>query len=57
MNCEDFFPAFLLYNGGKLNAFGWATMGDFKSNRYEHPPSFALGVTIFEFSIIVHVFH
>jgi hypothetical protein len=46
MSCDDFFPAFLLYNSGKLNAFGWATLGDFESNRYEHPPTFVLGVTI-----------
>ncbi|XP_028400184.1 uncharacterized protein LOC114523458 [Dendronephthya gigantea] len=43
MSCDDFFPAFLLYNGGKLNAFGWVTMGNFKSERYEHPPSWVLG--------------
>ena len=44
MSCDDFFPAFLLYNGGKLNAFGWATLGYFESDRYEHPPKFVLGV-------------
>ena len=45
MSCDDFYPAFLLYNGGKLNAFGWVTMGDFQSERYEHPPSWVLGVS------------
>lgn len=48
MNCDDFFPAFALYNKGKLNAFGWVTMGDFQSSRYEHPPPESLMyVTIF----------
>lgn len=42
MNCEDFFPMFLLYNGGDLNGFGWATSGQFDSPRVEHPPSWAL---------------
>ncbi|XP_013395235.1 uncharacterized protein LOC106162477 [Lingula anatina] len=37
MACEEFVPVFLLYNGGKLNAFGWAFQGDYKSSRYEHP--------------------
>ena len=43
MNCDDTFPSFLLYNGGKLNAFGWATIGDFHSDWYEHPPTSVLG--------------
>jgi charged multivesicular body protein 7 len=47
MNCDDMFPAFLLYNGGKLNAFGWATMGDFPGDRYEHPGQSVLKVIIF----------
>ena len=37
MPCEEFFPVFLLYNSGKLNAFGFAFQGDFSSPRYEHP--------------------
>ncbi|XP_013395237.1 uncharacterized protein LOC106162480 [Lingula anatina] len=37
MSCNEFVPVFLLYNGGRLNAFGWAFIGDFKSPRYEHP--------------------
>lgn len=37
MKCEDFFPVFLLYNGDKLNGFGWALQGDVKSSRVEHP--------------------
>merc|ERR1711936_161251 len=40
MSCDDFFPAFLLYNSGKLNAFGWALNTNLQSSkRFEHPPS------------------
>lgn len=39
MDCEDFYPVFLLYNGGELNAFGWATAGFVDSPRVEHPPN------------------
>ncbi|XP_060065158.1 uncharacterized protein LOC132545493 [Ylistrum balloti] len=39
MNCDDFFPVFLLYNKGRLNAFGWALGTPMTSNRTEHPPS------------------
>lgn len=39
MNCDNFFPMFLLYNGGKLNAFGFVMQGNFESSRYEHPPA------------------
>ncbi|KAL8618127.1 hypothetical protein ACOMHN_034354 [Nucella lapillus] len=38
MSCNDFQPVFLLYTGGKLNAFGWAMGVDLTSPRYEHPP-------------------
>ncbi|XP_033742573.1 uncharacterized protein LOC117329006 isoform X2 [Pecten maximus] len=38
MNCDDFFPVFLLYNQGKLNAFGWAIDTSMSSERMEHPP-------------------
>ena len=54
MSCDDFFPAFLLYNGGKLNAFGWATLGYYESDRYEHPPTFVLGVRQNIFSLQVN---
>ncbi|XP_022290234.1 uncharacterized protein LOC111101877 [Crassostrea virginica] len=37
MSCDRFFPVFLLYNGGVLNAFGWAFQADLSSSRYEHP--------------------
>ncbi|XP_069140438.1 uncharacterized protein [Argopecten irradians] len=37
MSCDDFFPVFLLYNSGRLNAFGWAVATDVKSKRMEHP--------------------
>lgn len=34
---DDFFPVFLLYNKGKLNAFGWAFNANLTSKRFEHP--------------------
>lgn len=37
MNCDDFFPMFVLYNKKRLNAFGWAQTCDLTSSRYEHP--------------------
>eukprot|EP00058_Branchiostoma_floridae_P022839 XP_002608329.1 hypothetical protein BRAFLDRAFT_89333 [Branchiostoma floridae] len=37
MDCEDFFPVFLLYNSGRLNGFGWNINADLNSPRYEHP--------------------
>lgn len=37
LNCEDFFPVFLLYNGGVLNGYGFAVMLNEPSSRYEHP--------------------
>eukprot|EP00795_Rhopilema_esculentum_P002681 gene2681-889_t len=37
MDCNNFFPVFLLYNGGKLNAFGWALGGDAQDKNFEHP--------------------
>ncbi|XP_050390068.1 uncharacterized protein LOC126809497 [Patella vulgata] len=36
-DCESYFPVFLLYNGGKLNGFGWAFTTNLTSPRYEHP--------------------
>nr|KAG5714272.1 hypothetical protein BaRGS_018489 [Batillaria attramentaria] len=42
MNCEDFFPVFLLFNGGRLNAFGWALGLPQTSSRFEHPTGSAL---------------
>lgn len=39
MNCNDFFPFFLMYNRNKLTGFGFAIVGNFQfTNRYEHPP-------------------
>jgi hypothetical protein len=37
MNCDNFYPFFLMYNGGKLNAFGFAMNAPLTSPRYEHP--------------------
>lgn len=39
MDCEDMVPFFLLYNGGNLNAFGFAAFGNLISSRVEHPTS------------------
>lgn len=44
MNCDNFFPAFLLYNGGRLNAFGWAMVIEQSSKRFEHPPHSSFSV-------------
>lgn len=45
MSCDEFFPVFLLYNDGKLNAFGWAIGMDLGtySKRIEHPPQSSYG--------------
>ena len=49
MDCDNFFPVFLLYNGGKLNAFGWALGGDAQDPNFEHPEKPYLGVRIIFF--------
>jgi len=38
MSCDDFQPVFLLYNEGRLTAFGWAMGVGQTSSRFEHPP-------------------
>lgn len=38
MPCDHFFPFFLLYNGGKLNGFGFIFNVNVQTPRYEHPP-------------------
>ncbi|XP_074660042.1 uncharacterized protein LOC141912629 [Tubulanus polymorphus] len=43
MNCDNFLPAFILYNKGRLNGFGFAFNTDIKSSRYEHPSSLVFG--------------
>jgi len=43
MSCDDFFPFFLLYNGGKLNGAGFALNVYLDSKRYEHPPTSVIG--------------
>jgi hypothetical protein len=40
---DNFVPAFLLYNKGKLNGFGWAMNYDSPSNNVEHPQTSTLG--------------
>eukprot|EP00058_Branchiostoma_floridae_P022837 XP_002608327.1 hypothetical protein BRAFLDRAFT_125499 [Branchiostoma floridae] len=42
MDCREFYPVFIMYNGGKLNAFGWDIMNYLDSPRYEHPSAFGL---------------
>ena len=44
MDCDDFYPMFLLYNSGHLTGFGWVAQGNAASPRYEHPPPKKLGV-------------
>jgi len=39
IDCDDFFPAFLLYNNGKLTGWGWAIDVHITSSRVEHPPA------------------
>ena len=51
MSCDEFYPVFLLYNGGKLNAFGWAFNAALTSNRVEHPPKSSIAVCIFSFNV------
>ncbi|XP_046542604.1 uncharacterized protein LOC124252952 [Haliotis rubra] len=41
--CDNFFPVFLLYNGGRLDAFGWSFMTTIASPRFEYPPNRAFG--------------
>ena len=45
MNCDDFYPMFLLYNSDRLTGFGWVAQGNASSSRYEHPPPKKLGVS------------
>jgi len=37
MTCDEFFPFFVLYNGGRVNGFGFAINTMLTSTRYEHP--------------------
>ncbi|KAK3690946.1 hypothetical protein RRG08_021643 [Elysia crispata] len=46
MDCDTFLPVFLLYNGGELNAFGWAFLADLPSPHYEHPGISVIGVSL-----------
>jgi len=46
MNCEDYYPVFLLYNDRKVNAFGWAMLTDLSSERYEHPTADVINLFI-----------
>lgn len=44
MSCDEFYPVFLLYNGGQLNAFGWAFQAPMTSPHMEHPPKSTIKV-------------
>ena len=45
-DCDLFFPAFLMYNKGKLTGFGWDTVGKYEfTKRTEFPPLSALQVS------------
>ncbi|KAK3104454.1 hypothetical protein FSP39_002394 [Pinctada imbricata] len=46
MSCDHFFPVFLLYNGGNLDAFGWAFKANIQSPRAEHPPNNTIAVVM-----------
>ncbi|XP_012944545.1 uncharacterized protein LOC101851613 [Aplysia californica] len=48
MSCDSLFPVFLLYNWGRLTAFGWAMVTDLSSLRYEHPSAAVLQAFIKE---------
>jgi len=43
MDCDYFYPFFLLYNKQKLNAFGFAINAPLTSPRYEHPTTSEAG--------------
>ncbi|RUS82736.1 hypothetical protein EGW08_009516 [Elysia chlorotica] len=44
MSCDGMFPMFLLYNGGELNAFGWAMVANLPSKHLEHPSPSTYGL-------------
>ncbi|XP_052770808.1 uncharacterized protein LOC128210500 [Mya arenaria] len=47
MDCDDFFPMFLLYNGGVLDGFGWGYGINLQtSSRFEHPTPFVFPVML-----------
>ncbi|KAK3771299.1 hypothetical protein RRG08_024376 [Elysia crispata] len=44
MSCDTMFPVFFLYNGGELNAFGWAMVVNLPSSHLEHPAPSTYGL-------------
>lgn len=52
MDCNDFAPFFLLYNGGNLNAFGFATNGNLINERVEHPNNNYNSVSTYLFNLL-----
>ena len=52
MNCDDFFPVFLLYNKKQLKGFGWNVGANLTSERFEHPTprAFPVIITLCQFS-------
>jgi charged multivesicular body protein 7 len=43
MDCNGFFPFFVMYNKGVMNSGGFAINTHLTSKRYEHPPTFVIG--------------
>ena len=55
-DCDTFFPAFLMYNKGKLTGFGWATVGKYDfTKRTEFPPLSAITVSFQKILLIKHI--
>lgn len=46
LDCNEFFPVFLLFNQGELTGFGWSVQGVYPSEHTEYPPSFVLNLFI-----------
>jgi hypothetical protein len=56
-NCDTLFPAFLMYNKGKLTGFGWANVGKFEyTKRTEYPPLASFSVSMTKFLFIKYIF-
>jgi charged multivesicular body protein 7 len=56
-DCDTYFPAFLMYNKGKLTGFGWATIGLYEyTKRTEFPPLSAIEVSLMKFLLIRYTF-
>ena len=47
MDCDNFFPVFLLYSSHVLKGFGWAVGGNVDFPRVEHPDKTKLDVSTY----------